>query len=439
MIASVRQYLIQETNFISILTYLYENCSSLGDRIMVCLGSLFSNNSDITITEPTFRLLAILLWRNIRLPNMRKNSHLFYSQLVLSSCSQSVSVNIGLGLLLQKIMPTMTNNPLFVEIDLLTRSKFCLVNHENYLQVRNDSWTFETVRATHCVPALVDDGGDKSHKYAFEVILGTDGLMQIGWVTEQFQFDAEGGKGVGDDSHSYGYDGNRSKKWHGRFTCMGTAYGQKWIEGDVVTCAIDMDAGEIRYYKNGVDMGVAFYGILTSSSWYPALSLSTGQQCKFQFGGAIDPLKYLPHGYQPVSVLALEVPINVELPPPHFTKTSEKDKGSTLNDLEEADISNLTKALQNMSVNSPITPHHGSLIKQDGNTEPNLKPVDGSLGESISTQNKSVRKTDSIEDFDRWFPVQLEDKFKKPLPSLYYEATLEFFNKAEETMPYEER
>lgn len=257
---------------------------------MICLGGLFANDPYISIPEPSFQVVAILLWRGIHDSILnRKQSYLFYSRLVLTYCSRYVSSD------LKNI--SSANNPAFTEIDLMSRSKYCVINHENYLQVRNDSWTFESVRATRCVPAIVEreDNEDEeesiSNKYAYEVKLESDGLMQIGWVNENFEFDAEGGSGVGDDTHSYGYDGCRAKKWHGKYCSMRTSYGLKWAEGDIITCAIDMDIGEIRYYKNGEDMGAAFYGVLVSCAWYPAISLSTGQQCKFQFGGAVDPLR----------------------------------------------------------------------------------------------------------------------------------------------------
>jgi hypothetical protein len=257
---------------------------------MACLGSLFENDLSVVIDEASFRVLAILLWRGMHVPMLcRKQSYLFYSRLVLTYCSRSVSTDLK--------NTAAVNNPAFTKIDLVSRSRYCTVNFENYLQVRNDTWTFETVRATRCVPAIIDkdnDNGDEentSHKYAFEVKLESDGLMQVGWANEDFEYDPEGGNGVGDDTHSYGYDGYRAKKWHGRYSTMRTSYGLKWTEGDIITCAIDMEVGEIKYYRNGEDMGVAFYGVVVSRAWYPAISLATGQQCKFQFGGPIDPLR----------------------------------------------------------------------------------------------------------------------------------------------------
>ncbi|KAG1239821.1 hypothetical protein G6F68_018260 [Rhizopus microsporus] len=103
----------------------------------------------------------------------------------------------------------MINNSAFVEIDLVSRSKFCFIDYESCLHVRNDSWTFETVRATHAVPATSHLERGMPRKYAYEVILHSGGLMQVGWVTDHFEFDPEGGKGVGDDVHSFGYDGSQ--------------------------------------------------------------------------------------------------------------------------------------------------------------------------------------------------------------------------------------
>ncbi|CAO3652222.1 unnamed protein product [Mucor fragilis] len=262
--ASIKQYLVQEAHFIPILIYLYEEYSGLTDRVMACLGGLFSScNSDsrIDIPESAFRLLAILLWRDIRSPLARKQSWLFYSRLVLSYCSRSIAQQLHQQ---HHQGSPHASGGAFVELDLSSKSKYCLVNQ---LQVRNDSWTFETVKGTHYVPAVLDHTEGVAHKYAFEVTLESSGLMQVGWTTDHFEFDAEGGQGVGDDTYSYGYDGNRCKKWHGRYTNLKTLYGLKWAEGDVITCAINMDDAEISYYKNGKDMGVAFYGILVSRNW----------------------------------------------------------------------------------------------------------------------------------------------------------------------------
>ena len=77
---------------------------------------------------------------------------------------------------------------------------------------------FPTVRAQIArdgdVSMLLTEGA-----WYYEVVLLTDGLMQIGWADEAFQCDPLSGQGVGDNEHSWAYDGFRSKKWNGALGC----------------------------------------------------------------------------------------------------------------------------------------------------------------------------------------------------------------------------
>ena len=57
-------------------------------------------------------------------------------------------------------------------------------------------------------------GESDEEVFYYEVSLLTDGLMQLGWADNQFASSEEGGDGVGDDGHSWGFDGLRNKKWH---------------------------------------------------------------------------------------------------------------------------------------------------------------------------------------------------------------------------------
>ncbi|GAA5800753.1 hypothetical protein HPULCUR_006189 [Helicostylum pulchrum] len=422
--ASVRKYLIQDIRFIPVLVYLFEDYNNLTDNVMACLGSLFAKDPFVAIPETSFQVVAILLWRGIRMSSLnRKQSYLFYSRLVLSYCSRFVAPDVKNS--------AIGNNPSFTEIDLVSRSKYCIINHENFLQVRNDTWTFESVRANRCVPANFDkeDNEDEeettSHKYAFEVKLESDGLMQIGWVNDQFEFDAEGGNGVGDDMNSYGYDGCRVKKWHGKYSSMRTSYGLKWAEGDIITCTIDMDLGEISYYKNGQDMGVAFYGISVSCVWYPAISLSTGQQCKFKFGGTIDPLRHLPEGYTPVGTLSNRD--SMKLPPPRIAKPVNAKS-------DENDIADLANALEKMSVHSPI--YRSDNDDHDDNIEPNLKLVNETLSIKLSSKHKPEPRSQKSPEYA--FSVTVPNSQKQNiLPSLYFEVTIEFIHKDDDLYLFE--
>jgi Kip1 ubiquitination-promoting complex protein 1 len=46
-------------------------------------------------------------------------------------------------------------------------------------------------------------------------------------------------EGVGDFLNSYAFDGKRVKKWH----TLSSTYGEPWVVGDVIGCAMDLDAG----------------------------------------------------------------------------------------------------------------------------------------------------------------------------------------------------
>lgn len=135
--------------------------------------------------------------------------------------------------------------------------------------------------------------------------------------------------------------------------------------------------------------------------------------------------RYLPDGYTAVGALALQTPVNIELPPPHFTKPTPKIE------LEESDITDLAKALEKMSVHSPIQPQDNN-----GNVEPNLKPVDVKFS---SPKPKEV-SCESTQPPHQQQPQQQPQQFTyfvtKPtlhernfLPSLYFEAAIGFFSR----------
>ncbi|KAJ3365946.1 hypothetical protein GGF32_007446 [Allomyces javanicus] len=155
------------------------------------------------------------------------------------------------------------------------------------IEAWNTTWAFESVRATH--------GVHTSGRFMFEVELLSDGLFQIGWASQQCHFNLTNGRGVGDDEHSYAYDGKRCKKWHGQVVhSEGMDYGMTWSPGDRVGCMIDLDEATISYSLNGHDLGIAFEGVNSETIWYPALSMSSNQGCRVHFGHALDPI-YFPN------------------------------------------------------------------------------------------------------------------------------------------------
>ncbi|KAJ3239705.1 hypothetical protein HDU78_002704 [Chytriomyces hyalinus] len=184
-----------------------------------------------------------------------------------------------------------------VQLDLESITPY-LCWSKDRMEVRNDSWTFESVRS--------NVGVKGTGKFAYEILIHTDGIIQIGWATAQCTFDPEGGEGVGDNSESYAFDGNRMKKWHSIFT-TDNDYGEECTAGDVITSLLDLDNGTVAFLRNGNHLGIAFLNIDVTKEWFPAASLSGGQGCTFMFGGQLDVLKFLPDGYAPFDSV---VPVN---------------------------------------------------------------------------------------------------------------------------------
>jgi hypothetical protein len=158
--------------------------------------------------------------------------------------------------------------------------------------LRNDAWTFESARA--------NVGCTREGRYGYHVQIATcSNVVQVGWSTKQCEFDETGGLGVGDDEESYAIDGLRRQKWHGLSDGLASSqqYGEVWSEGGVLTCLMDLDRGEVSYEYNGIHLGVAFTGVDVSKTWFPSISMSTGQECTMIFGDGPSGKLQLPDGY----------------------------------------------------------------------------------------------------------------------------------------------
>ncbi|EFB13925.1 hypothetical protein PANDA_009342 [Ailuropoda melanoleuca] len=158
---------------------------------------------------------------------------------------------------------------------------------------------FGTIRSTTCV---------YKGKWLYEVLISSQGLMQIGWCTISCRFNQE--EGVGDTHNSYAYDGNRVRKWN----VTTTNYGKAWAAGDIVSCLIDLDDGTLSFSLNGVSLGTAFENLSRGlgMAYFPAISLSFKESVAFNFGSR--PLRY-PFGKKSVDrVEALQAGLRGSLP-----------------------------------------------------------------------------------------------------------------------------
>jgi len=140
-----------------------------------------------------------------------------------------------------------------------------------------------TLKANSSFPSLKASGVElKKGKWYYEMQLIETGLVQIGWADGEYRGDASRGQGVGDDSHSWAYDGSRTVKFHGG----SSGYGKSWSKGDVVGCAVDLDSGVCSFSLNGDfedPMGLAFSDMSPSRFLTPAVSLNSGPTVRLLF------------------------------------------------------------------------------------------------------------------------------------------------------------
>uniref|UniRef100_UPI00358E76A9 E3 ubiquitin-protein ligase RNF123-like n=1 Tax=Myxine glutinosa TaxID=7769 RepID=UPI00358E76A9 len=154
-----------------------------------------------------------------------------------------------------------------------------LIVDEDLLGVIGHS-NFSSIRSSTCV---------YKGRWMYEVMLSSQGLMQIGWCTLECRFNQE--EGVGDTPNSYAYDGSRVRKWN----VTTTNYGKPWAAGDIATCLLDLDEGTCSFFLNGVALGTAFSDVRLGPkmAYFPAVSLSFRENVVFNFGGR--PLRYPLH------------------------------------------------------------------------------------------------------------------------------------------------
>ena len=157
-------------------------------------------------------------------------------------------------------------------------------------------------------------------KWYYEIVVGSDGIAQVGFATHGFV--PSDGQGVGDDPYGWAFDGNRVEKWHDPTPDVDDGsleewqvvddedgavdFGEQWYEGDVVGCLLDLtqpNAGIISFTlttpgEETRDLGPAF--ILDEhdrqhGEFYPAGTFVDGI---WTFRFAAEELQYAPSGVE---------------------------------------------------------------------------------------------------------------------------------------------
>ncbi|KAF1797965.1 concanavalin A-like lectin/glucanase domain-containing protein [Mucor lusitanicus] len=151
------------------------------------------------------------------------------------------------------------------------------------LEVRNDTFFFESVRATTGVPTHT--GG----RWYYEVLLLTDGIMQIGWGTKKCLLSSQDGSGIGDDVHGFAFDTHRCAVWaagelHSSSSSSTTSTFGGCKAGDVLGCLLDLDKDYCTFFINGQDHGLSIDVTKTAMALYPTISLTGHQHVVANFG-----------------------------------------------------------------------------------------------------------------------------------------------------------
>ena len=91
-------------------------------------------------------------------------------------------------------------------------------------------------------------------------------------------------------------------KWNAGTT---SAYGATFTSGDVIGVAVDLNAGNIHFYKNGIDQGLAFSGLEgVPTTYYPIFWFNTdGDAVQVNFGASIFS-EATPSGFSPYAIVA---------------------------------------------------------------------------------------------------------------------------------------
>ena len=123
-------------------------------------------------------------------------------------------------------------------------------------------------------------------KWFYEVVVVTRGRGCVGFADYEYSGDASAARGVGDDAHSWGYDGYEGVTRHSN---QGSSWGREWQAGDVIGCFVDLDDGKIQFSLNGTfddGMGTAFSAIADKfvNCMTPVISFDTSFQFLANFG-----------------------------------------------------------------------------------------------------------------------------------------------------------
>ncbi|CAK9813379.1 E3 ubiquitin-protein ligase RNF123 [Anthophora plagiata] len=222
-------------------------------------------------------------------------------------------------------------------------------------------------------------------KWMYEVQLGSKGPMQIGWCTVKCKFNQE--SGVGDTINSYAYDGNRVRKWN----VATHKYGEPWLAGDIIGCALDMDNGTVDFYRNGRNLGRAYENISMGPgfAYFPAVSIAQGGGLTANFGST--PMHYPVKEYEPLQAVPKQEIAEATLLFEWFRKMV-KQINAKENINEQLLDENISTRAFLIGISNSVLKYVGPLLTVPYITEHTLIPFMQELSE-LETDSRSVLLT----------------------------------------------
>ncbi len=166
-----------------------------------------------------------------------------------------------------------------------------LANPDGTLSNGNLTWSSTTTQDSACASTIYVNSG----KWYWEItdVTGT-GALNVGISKDNDNLSPTPGTTAGGYYYlasAYKYNNNNI-----------SVYGSTWTTGDVISAALNMDAGTVTFYKNGVSQGVAYSGL--SGYFSPSIGdggQSTAASGSINFGQK--PFKFPPPaGFQPLAL-----------------------------------------------------------------------------------------------------------------------------------------
>mmetsp|Transcript_17632 Transcript_17632/g.24490 ORF Transcript_17632/g.24490 Transcript_17632/m.24490 type:complete len:605 (+) Transcript_17632:224-2038(+) len=173
------------------------------------------------------------------------------------------------------------DGPSTAALDKLSKDDKDIALANKNLEVTNNS------TSSYNVEFAIGNVRINSGKWYYEVRIVTSGQIQIGWSTTKFNNKTNTGD-------SWTYDGSRQLKL--RNGQGNDRYGEYWSTGDIIGCAVDVEAKTIQFWRNGKDLGVAYNDVTTGGVRLAPL-VGVARRTKVQVNFGKDSFAFPQEGY----------------------------------------------------------------------------------------------------------------------------------------------